>query len=67
MAKQRVAQVGKAARAVKAALPNPRQTPSEGKAPRKQLATKTARKQGSGRRVQAKPRQNYALIALREI
>ena len=67
MAKQRVAQAGKAARAVKAALPNPRQTPSGGKAPRKQLATKTAHKQGSGRRVQAKPRRNYALIALREI
>ena len=66
-AKQRAARAGKAARAAKAALPNPHQTPSGGKAPRKQLATKAARKQGSGQGVKAKPRQNYALIALREI
>ena len=44
-----------------------RRTLLGGKAPWKQLATKAAHKQGSGQRVQAKPRQNYALIALREI
>ena len=43
-AKQRGAQAGKAARATKAALPNPCQTSLGGKAPRKQLATKAAGK-----------------------
>ena len=47
-AKQRVAQVGKAARAVKTALPKPCQTPSGGKAPWNQLAAKAAHKQGGG-------------------
>ena len=55
------------ARAGKAALPKPRQVPSGGKAPRKQPATKTAHKQGSGQGVKAKPHRNYATIALREI
>ena len=66
-AKQRAAQARNAARVAKAALPNPCPTPSGGKAPRKQLATKTAHKQGSGQGVKAKPCPNYALITLREI
>ena len=66
-AKQRAALAGKAAKAMKAALSNPHQTPLGGKTPRKQLATKAAHKQGSGQGVKAKPHQNYALIALREI
>ena len=64
---QRITQAGKATKAAKAALPKPRQTSSGGKAPRKQLATKAARKQGSGQGVKAKPHRNYAMIALREI
>ena len=58
--------MGKAAKAVKAAMPKPCQTSSEGIAPRKQLATKAARKQG-GQGVKSKPHRNYALLALREI
>ena len=65
--KQRVARAGRAAKAAKVILPKPRQTPSGGKAPWKQLATKAAHKQGSGQGVKPKPRQNYAMIALREI
>ena len=42
--KQRRARVGKAAKAMKAAMPKPHQTPSGGKAPQKQLATKAAHK-----------------------
>ena len=42
--KQKRARAGKAAKVAKAAMPKPRQTPSGGKAPRKQLATKAARK-----------------------
>ena len=61
---QRIARVGKAA---KAALPKPQQTPSGGKAPQKQLATKATYKQGSRQGVKAKPRQNYTKITLREI
>ena len=38
-----------------------------GKAPRKQLATKAARKQGSGQGVKTKPHRNYTMIALHEI
>ena len=64
---QRILRVGKAAKATKAALPKPQQTPSGGKAPRKQLATKAAYKQGSGQGVKIKPRRNYAMISLREI
>ena len=64
---QRIAQAGKAAKAAKAAMPKPCQTPSGEKAPQKQLATKAAHKQGSGQGVKTKPRQNYALIALCEI
>ena len=48
-------------------MPKPHQTPSGGKAPQKQLATKAARKQGGGHGVKPKPRRNYALLALREI
>ena len=48
-------------------MPKPRQTSSEGKAPRKQLATKAAHKQGEGQGVKSKPCRNYALLALREI
>ena len=66
-AKQRAAQARKAARATKAALSNPHPTPSGGKAPWKQLATKTARNQGSGQGGKVKPHRNYALIALKEI
>ena len=64
---QRIARAGKATKATKAALPKPHQTSSGGKAPRKQLATKATHKQGSTQGVKAKPRQNYALIALCEI
>ena len=66
-AKQRVARAGKAARAAKAALPKPHQTPLGGKAPRKQLATKAAHKQGGGQGARPKPHQNYTMMALREI
>ena len=55
------------AKAAKAALPKPHQTPSGGKAPRKQLATKATRKQGSGQGVKTKPCLNYAMITLHEI
>ena len=65
--KQKRAQVGKAAKAMKAAMPRPHQMPSEGKAPQNQLAAKAAHKQGGGQGVKTKPRRNYALIALREI
>ena len=54
--RQRIVRAGKAAKAAKAALPKPRQTPSGGKAPQKQLATKAAHKQGSGQGVKTKPR-----------
>ena len=64
---QRITQVRRATKAAKAALPKACQTPSGGKAPRKQPATKAAHKQGSGQGVKAKPHQNYAMIALREI
>ena len=66
-AKQRRARVGKAAKAAKAAMPKPHQMSSEGKAPRKQLATKAACKQGGGQGVKSKPRTDYTLLALREI
>ena len=65
--RQKIVRVGKAAKATKAALPKPRQTPSRGKAPRKQLATKATRKQGSGQGVKTKPHWNYAMITLHEI
>ena len=65
-AKQRVAQAGKAARAVKTALPKPRKTPSGGKAPRKQLDTKATHKQGGGQGIKPKPHQSYSMMALRE-
>ena len=55
------------AKATKAVLPKPQQTPSGGKAPRKQLATKAAHKQGSRQGVKTKPCQNYAMITLHEI
>ena len=66
-AKQRVLRAGKAAIAVKTALPRPRKTLSGGKTPQKQLATKAARKQGGGQGVRPKPRQSYAIMALWEI
>ena len=67
-AKQRRARVGKAAKAVKAAMSKPHQMPSEGKAPQKQLATKTAHKQGSGKGAKPQmPHRNYAIIAMQEI
>ena len=65
--KQKRAQVGKAAKATKAAMPKPHQMPSGRKAPQKQLATKAAHKQGGGQGVKSKPCRNYALLALREI
>ena len=65
--KQKRARAGKAAKATKAAIPKPHQMPSGGKAPRKQLATKAARKQGGGQGVKSKPYRNYSLLALREI
>ena len=65
--KQRAAQAGRVAKATKAALPKPRQTLSGRKAPRKQLATKAAHKQGGGQGARPKPHQNYAMMALREI
>ena len=66
-AKQRIQQVGKAARAAKTALPKPHKSPSGGKAPRKQLATKAPCKQGGGLGAKPKPRRIYAMAALREI
>ena len=66
-AKQRSARASKAAQAAKRAIPKPRQTTSIRKAPRKQLATKAARKQGNGQGVKTKSHQNYAMIALCEI
>ena len=54
-------------KAAKAVLPKPHQTPSGGKAPQKQLATKATHKKGSGQGVKAKPHQNYSMIALCEI
>ena len=65
--KQRVARAGKAARAVKTALPKPRQTLSGGKAPQKQLATKAAHKQGGAQGARPKPCRSYAMMALQEI
>ena len=65
--KQRRARAAKAAKAAKAAMPRPRQMPSRGRAPQKQLATKAAHKQGGGQEAKSKPRRNYALLALREI
>ena len=64
---QRITQVGKVAKAAKAALPKPHQTPSGGKAPQKQLVTEAIYKQGSRQGVKAKPRQNYTMITLCEI
>ena len=55
-AKQKVLRAGKAAGAAKAALPKPRKSPSGGKAPRKQLATKAPCKQGGGLGAKPKPR-----------
>ena len=66
-AKQRVLRAGKAAGATKTALPKPCKTPSGGKAPQKQLATKAACKQGGGLGAKPKPHRNYAMIALQEI
>ena len=66
-AKQRILRAGKAAEAVKTALPKPRKSPSGGKAARKQLATKAPCKQGCGLRAKPKPHQNYAMVALQQI
>ena len=66
-AKQRIQQVGKAAGAAKTAVPKPRKSPSGGKAPQKQLATKTPHKQGGGLGAKPKPHQNYTMVALWEI
>ena len=65
--KQRVARAGRAAKATKADLPKPHQTPSGGKAPQKQLATKVAHKQGGGQGARPKPHRSYTMIALHEI
>ena len=49
-------------------MPKNRKTKSDGKAPRKQLATKVACKQGSGKGAKPqKPHRNYAIIAMQEI
>ena len=66
-AKQRVLWAGKAAGAAKTALPKPRKSPSGGKAPRKQLATKAPHKQGGGLGAKPKPHRNYTMVALWEI
>ena len=66
-AKQRVLRAGKAAGAAKTALPKPCKSPTGGKAPQKQLATKATCKQGGGLGAKPKPHQNYAMVALREI
>ena len=63
-AKQRSARPGKAAQAVKNAIPKPKQTNAAGKQPRQQLAMKAPRKQGGGPGVKTKPCCNYAMIAL---
>ena len=55
-------------KAAKAAMPKNRKTKSDGKAPQKQLATKVAHKQGSGKGAKPqKPCRNYAIIVMREI
>ena len=49
-------------------MPKNQKTKSDGKAPRKQLATKVACKHGSGKGAKPqKPCKNYAIIAMREI
>ena len=55
-------------KATKAAMPRNQKTKSDGKAPWKQLATKAAHKQGSGKGAKPqKPHRNYAIITMREI
>ena len=49
-------------------MPRNQKTTSDGKAPQKQLATKAACKQGSGKGAKPqKPSRNYAIIAMQEI
>ena len=49
-------------------MPKNQKTKSDGKAPRKQLATKVAYKHGSGKGAKPqKPCKNYAIIAMQEI
>ena len=49
-------------------MPKNRKTKSDGKVPQKQLATKTAPKQGSGKGAKPqKPHRNYAVITMCEI
>ena len=58
----------RAAKATKAAMPKNHKTKSDGKAPQKQLATKVACKQGSGKGEKPQePHKNYAIIAMQEI
>ena len=66
--KVKAKRASKAAKATKAAMPKNRKTKSDGKVPQKQLATKTAHKQGSGKGAKPqKPHRNYAIIAMHEI
>ena len=53
---------------MKAALPKNRKTTSDGKAPRKQLTTKVARKSGSEKGTKPqRPCMNYVIITMHEI
>ena len=55
-------------KAAKAAMPRNQKTKSDGKTPWKQLATKAAHKQGSGKGAKPqKPRRNYAILTMQEI
>ena len=66
--KVKVKRASKATKAAKAAVPKNRKTKFDGKVPQKQLATKAARKQGSGKGAKPqKPCRNYAIIAMHEI
>ena len=66
--KTKAKRASKATKAAKAAMPKNCKTKSDGKVPQKQLATKTACKQGSGKGAKPqKPPRNYAIIAMHEI
>ena len=67
IAKQRAVRANRSAQAAMNIVPKSRQTTSTGKAPRKQLVAKPARKQGGGLGTKPKTRRNYAILALREI
>ena len=66
--KTKAKRASKDTKAAKAAMPKNHKTMSDGKVPQKQLATKTAHKQGSGKGAKPhKPQRNYAIIDMHEI